>query len=326
MFFLLTSFAIVAIPYAVERVGLRVRFGLFALLFWLFIFQFLLIFAIDALLQNLAASMPGWLESMLSTIGGFAFVTIGITPIITLVLAAAYLLFALWQWFFDKDEKDRPTRPMHFTIAIDGPAASGKGTLARRIADAYGFHHLDTGLTYRAVAKSLIDQNMPLDDEFLAEKAARAVDLSKLDRDVLSAHDIGEGASRVAIMPAVRRALVAAQQSFAARPPGAVLDGRDIGTVVCPEAPVKLYITASPEARAKRRFDEINANGGDAKYEEILADLTRRDARDMGRTDSPLKPADDAHLLDTTEMDIETAFLSAKALVDQAMARSAHSK
>ena len=327
MFFLLTSFAIVAIPYAVERVGLRVRFGLFALLFWLFIFQFVLIFLIDTILQNFAATLPGWLESMLSTIGGFAFVTIGITPIITLVLAAAYSLFALWQWAFDKEEKDDAALPQtHFTIAIDGPAASGKGTLARRIADAYGYHHLDTGLTYRAVAKSLMDQNMPLDDEFLAEKAARSVDLSRLDRDVLAAHDIGEGASRVAVMPAVRRTLVAAQQSFAARSPGAVLDGRDIGTVVCPDAPVKLYITASPEARARRRYDEIRLNGGSATYEDILNDLRRRDARDMGRTDSPLKPAGDAHLLDTTEMDIETAFLSAKTLIDQALARNTHSK
>jgi cytidylate kinase len=324
MFFLLTSFVIVAIPYAIERIGLRVRFGLFALLFWLFVFQFVLIFAIDALLQNLAAAMPGWLESMLTTIGGFAFVTIGITPIITLVLAAAYLLFALGQWFFGKDEKDLPTPQTHFTIAIDGPAASGKGTLARRIAEAYGYHHLDTGLTYRAVAKALMDQGMPLDDEFLAEKAARAVDLSKLDRSVLSAHDIGEGASKVAVMPAVRRALVTAQQAFAARPPGAVLDGRDIGTVVCPDAPVKLYITASPEARARRRCDEIKSNGGGANYEEILEDLTRRDARDMGRTDSPLKPAADAHLLDTTEMDIETAFLNAKTLIDQALAKNTH--
>ena len=130
-------------------------------------------FRIDALLQNFATVLPGWLESMLTTLGGFAFVTIGITPVITLVLAAAYLLFALGQWLFDRDEKDQPTPQTHFTIAIDGPAASGKGTLARRIAEAYGFHHLDTGLTYRAVAKALMDQNMPLDDEFLAEKAAR---------------------------------------------------------------------------------------------------------------------------------------------------------
>ncbi|WP_244642560.1 (d)CMP kinase [Phyllobacterium sp. 628] len=214
--------------------------------------------------------------------------------------------------------------PSRFTIAIDGPAASGKGTLARRIADYYGYHHLDTGLTYRAVAKALMDQNMPLDDEFLAEKAARTIDLAKLDRTALSAHDVGEAASKVAIMPAVRRALVASQQAFAIRSPGTVLDGRDIGTVVCPDAPVKLYITASPEARAKRRYDEIKSSGACVQYDDILADLVRRDARDMGRTDSPLKPAADAHLLDTTEMDIETAFLNAKTLIDQALAGSKH--
>ena len=323
MYFLLASIAITAIPYAIERLGLKVRFGLFALLFWLFVFQFLLILAIDTFLQNLASYLPVWLESMVTTLGGFAFVTIGITPLITLVLAAAYLLFAIWQWLFDKDDADDAV-PAHFTIAIDGPAASGKGTLARRIAEFYGYHHLDTGLTYRAVAKALMDQDMPLDDEFLAEKAARTIDLSKLDRIVLSAHDVGEAASKVAVMPAVRRALVAAQQGFAALSPGAVLDGRDIGTVVCPDAPVKLYITASPEARAQRRYEEIKSNGGGLSYSEILDDLTRRDARDMGRTDSPLKPAADAHLLDTTEMDIETAFLNAKTLIDQALARSKH--
>jgi cytidylate kinase len=322
MYFLLASIAITAIPYAIERIGLKVRFGLFALLFWLFVFQLFLILAIDTLLQNLAAYLPEWLESMMTTLGGFAFVTLGITPLITLVLAAAYLLFALWQWFFDKDDLEL-SPPKHFTIAIDGPAASGKGTLARRLAEFYGYHHLDTGLTYRAVAKALLDQGMPLDDEFLAEKAARSIDLSTLDRTVLSAHDVGEAASKVAIMPAVRRTLVSAQQGFALLSPGAVLDGRDIGTVVCPDAPVKLYITASPEARAKRRHDEIRASGKDVNYQDVLDDLTRRDERDMGRTDSPLKPAEDAHLLDTTEMDIETAFLNAKTLIDQALAREA---
>nr|WP_246711686.1 (d)CMP kinase [Phyllobacterium myrsinacearum] len=225
---------------------------------------------------------------------------------------------------FDRDDKDDIDVPSRFTIAIDGPAASGKGTLARRIADYYGYHHLDTGLTYRAVAKALLDENMALDDEFLAEKAARSIDLSKLDRTALSTHEVGEAASKVAVMPAVRRALVASQQAFAQRSPGTVLDGRDIGTVVCPDAPVKLYITASPEARAKRRFEEIKSTDGSVQYEEILADLTRRDARDMGRTDSPLKPAADAHLLDTTEMDIETAFLAAKKLIDQALVGSTH--
>ena len=205
-------------------------------------------------------------------------------------------------------------------IAIDGPAAAGKGTLSRQIAEAYGFHHLDTGLTYRATAKALLDAGLPLDDEAVAEKMARDVELAGLDRDVLSAHEIGEAASRIAVMPAVRRALVEAQQAFAKRRPGTVLDGRDIGTVVCPDAPVKLYVTASADVRANRRYEEIVAKGGEAEYDEIFADVKKRDERDMGRADSPLKPADDAHLLDTSEMDIEAAFLAAKAIIDGVMA------
>ncbi len=205
------------------------------------------------------------------------------------------------------------------TIALDGPAASGKGTLARRLAAHYGFHHLDTGLTYRAAAKALVDAALPLDDEETAARMARRVDLARLDRTTLSSHEIGDAASRIAVMPAVRRALVEAQRRFAAMPPGTVLDGRDIGTVVCPDAAVKLYVTASAETRAQRRLDEIRASGGDARYEEILADLKRRDARDTERTDSPLRPAEDAHLLDTTEMGIEAAFRAARDLIDQAM-------
>jgi cytidylate kinase len=134
-------------------------------------------------------------------------------------------------------------------------------------------------------------------------------------------HAVGEAASKVAVMPAVRRVLVEKQREFAATPPGAVLDGRDIGTVVCPDAQVKLYVTASAEVRAARRTDEIVARGGEADAAAILEDIRRRDARDMGRTDSPLKPAADAHLLDTSEMDIETAFLAAKAYVDEALAK-----
>ncbi|EIM74821.1 cytidylate kinase [Nitratireductor aquibiodomus RA22] len=202
------------------------------------------------------------------------------------------------------------------TIAIDGPAASGKGTLARRLAAHYGLRHLDTGLTYRGVARALIEAGQPLDDEAIAERAARALDLGALDRGVLSEHGIGEAASKVAVMPNVRRALVDKQRAFASAPPGAVLDGRDIGTVVCPDADVKLYVIASAEVRATRRWREIEAGGGSAAYTEILADIERRDARDMGRADSPLRPADDAHLLDTSEMDIETAFLAACRLVD----------
>lgn len=206
-------------------------------------------------------------------------------------------------------------------IAIDGPAASGKGTLSRLIAEHYGFHHLDTGLTYRATAKALLDAELPLDDEAVAEQVAREVDLGGLDRDVLSAHDIGEAASRIAVMTAVRRALVEAQQTFARRKPGTVLDGRDIGTVVCPDAPVKLYVTASPEVRARRRYDEILAKGGTADFDAIFEDVKRRDERDMGRADSPLKPADDAHLLDTSEMSIEAAFQAARSLIDAALTK-----
>lgn len=206
-------------------------------------------------------------------------------------------------------------------IAIDGPAAAGKGTLSRRIAEAYGFHHLDTGLTYRATAKALLDADLPLTDEAIAEGVARNLDLGGLDRDILSAHHIGEAASKIAVMPAVRRALVEAQRSFSTRLPGTVLDGRDIGTVVCPQAAVKLYVTASPEVRARRRYDEIIAKGLEADFDAIFADVNTRDERDMGRADSPLKPADDAHLLDTSEMSIEAAFLAAKTFIDAALTK-----
>lgn len=208
---------------------------------------------------------------------------------------------------------------MTFTIAIDGPAAAGKGTLSRRIAEIYGFHHLDTGLTYRATARALLDAGLPLDDEAVAEKVALELDLAGLDRSVLSRHDIGEAASRIAVMTPVRRALVKAQQRFATKEPGTVLDGRDIGTVVCPDAPVKLYVTASPDVRARRRYDEILANGGSADYDAIFAEVRKRDERDMGRADSPLKPAEDAHLLDTSEMSIEAAFQAARAIIDAAL-------
>ncbi|PJI40594.1 MAG: cytidylate kinase [Rhizobium sp.] len=206
-----------------------------------------------------------------------------------------------------------------FIIAIDGPAAAGKGTLSRLIAAHYGFHHLDTGLTYRAVAKALLDAGLPLDDEAVAERTALDIELAGLDRTVLAQHHIGEAASKIAVMPAVRRALVAAQRKFAAKAPGTVLDGRDIGTVVCPDAPVKLYVTASPGVRARRRYDEIVAGGAPADFDAVFADVKKRDERDMGRADSPLKPADDAHLLDTSEMSIDAAFRAACELIDAAL-------
>jgi cytidylate kinase len=205
-------------------------------------------------------------------------------------------------------------------IAIDGPAGAGKGTLARRLADYYHLSLLDTGLTYRAVAHDLLARGRRLDDEAEAVAAAERVDPGRLDRGVLSAHAIGEAASAVAVIPAVRRVLVDKQRAFAEQPPGAVLDGRDIGTVVCPDADVKLYVTASPEVRAGRRLAEIEAAGGSGDFAAILADIIRRDERDMGRADSPLKPAADAHLLDTSEMDIEAAFVAAKAIVDDVLA------
>ena len=210
-----------------------------------------------------------------------------------------------------------------FVIAIDGPAAAGKGTLSRLVAEAYGFHHLDTGLTYRATAKALLDAALPLDDEAVAATVARDLDLAGLDRSVLSAHEIGEAASKIAVMPSVRRALVEAQRAFSIRQPGTVLDGRDIGTVVCPQANVKLFVTASADVRAKRRYDEIIANGGAADYNIIRDDIKRRDERDMERADSPLKPADDAHLLDTSEMSIEAAFQGAKSIIDAALKQKA---
>jgi cytidylate kinase len=206
-------------------------------------------------------------------------------------------------------------------VAIDGPAASGKGTLARRLAKHFGLRHLDTGLTYRAVAAKLLETGADLDDEDAAVAAAEALDLDTLDPKRLASHAIGEAASRVAVMPRLRTALREKQRAFAAAPPGAVLDGRDIGTVVFPDAPAKLYVTAAPETRARRRALEMQEAGNDIAEAEVLADLRRRDKRDMARTDSPLRPAPDAYLLDTTDLDIEAAFRAAVEFVGRKIAR-----
>jgi len=201
-------------------------------------------------------------------------------------------------------------------IAIDGPAASGKGTIAKRLAVRYGLRHLDTGLIYRAVAKALIDVGASLEDKARATAAATSLDHSQLDEQALKSHAVGEAASRIAVIPEVRAAVLNFQRVFAAAPPGAVLDGRDIGTVIAPEAEVKIFVTASPEVRAKRRMLELQAQGEMVKEAEILADVLRRDQRDTTRPVSPLKAAADAHLLDTTHLDIDAAVRAAVDIVE----------
>jgi cytidylate kinase len=205
-------------------------------------------------------------------------------------------------------------------IAIDGPAASGKGTLGKRIAAHYGLRHLDTGLIYRAVAKALVDPGHRLDDVARAVAAARALDPAAFDEKALKAHAIGEAASVVSAIPDVRAALLAFQRDFGRAAPGAVLDGRDIGTVIFPDADVKIFVDAAPEVRARRRADEIRAAGGAVSEAEILADIRRRDERDTQRTAAPLKSAEDAYLLDTTHLDIDAAFRAAIDIVEAARA------
>ncbi|PPD40786.1 MAG: cytidylate kinase [Methylocystis sp.] len=203
---------------------------------------------------------------------------------------------------------------MSFVIAIDGPAASGKGTLARRLAQHYGLPHLDTGLLYRATACALLDEGLPLDDVEAAVEAARGLSLTDFDETRLRGREMGEAASVVAAMPPVRAALIDMQQAFAARPEGAVLDGRDIGTVICPQARVKIFVTATPETRAQRRALELAARGEDVDYTAILDDVRKRDARDSERSAAPLKAAEDAALLDTSELDRDEAFAAALAI------------
>ena len=201
-------------------------------------------------------------------------------------------------------------------IAVDGPAASGKGTIARRLADVYGLHHLDTGLIYRAVAKAVLDAGHSPHDAGQAIAAAIALDPTKFDEKSLKAQPITEAASVVAAIPEVRQALMNFQRQFATKPPGAVLDGRDIGTVIAPGADVKLFVVATPEVRARRRTLELNARGEPADEQDVLADLLRRDERDFRRTAAPLKAAPDAHLLDTTHLSIDAAFWAAVDIIE----------
>ena len=206
-------------------------------------------------------------------------------------------------------------------IAIDGPAASGKGTLARRLAAEYALAHLDTGLLYRAVAKALLDDGSDPADEAAATAAARSLSLAKLDAAKLRSEAIGEAASRVAEIAPVRAELVRLQRAFVQEPPGgedgAVLDGRDIGTVICPDADLKFFVVASVEVRAQRRHGELRERGEAIELSDVIDDLRRRDARDSKRAASPLKQAPGAHLLDTSNLSIDSAFAKAKALISK---------
>lgn len=202
-------------------------------------------------------------------------------------------------------------------IAIDGPAASGKGTLGKKLAAHLGLRHLDTGLLYRAVAKALMDAGEPYDDVAKATAAAKSLNPAHFDEAALKSHAVSEAASIVSAIPEVRAVLVVLQRQFAATPPGAVIDGRDIGTVICPDAPVKIFVTAAPEIRARRRAKEFETQGQKVDEAAVLADILRRDQRDMTRKVAPMKPAADAHVLDTTDMDIEAAFRAAVDLVER---------
>ncbi|MEL7491191.1 MAG: d(CMP) kinase [Pseudomonadota bacterium] len=223
-----------------------------------------------------------------------------------------------------------------FVIALDGPAASGKGTLARLLADHYGFAYLDTGSLYRGVAWVLIDRGFDPSDEEAAAAIARDFSIDQIEGAAIRTKEIGAAASIVAANPEVRAALLDYQRRFATEPPGpgsqppearrknrarggargAVLDGRDIGTVVCPDAPMKFFVTASPEVRAHRRWKELLSTRPDVKEADILADLRERDARDAERKDAPMVAAEDAELLDTTDLSIDAAFAAARRVID----------
>jgi cytidylate kinase len=205
-------------------------------------------------------------------------------------------------------------------IAIDGPAASGKGTLAKRLARHYGLRHLDTGVIYRAVAKAMLDAGVELTDEARAAAAAMALDPETFGDPALKSQKVGDAASVVSALPRVREALVHFQRQFAAEPPGAVLDGRDIGTVICPEADVKIFVIADPKVRAHRRTLEAQGRGEEADEGVILADILKRDERDQNRATAPLKAAPDAHLLDNSHLDIESGVRAAIDIIEAARA------
>lgn len=189
---------------------------------------------------------------------------------------------------------------MSFIVAIDGPAAAGKGTISKAVASTFGFAHLDTGLLYRAVGVKVLDGVDPI-------HAAQTLDPSDLDRQNLRTAKIAQAASKVAALPEVRSALIEFQRKFASQEGGAVLDGRDIGTVICPAADVKLFITASPQVRAQRRFDELTSKGAETTFETVLKDVIERDTRDASRKDAPMIAASNATTIDTSDLSIEAA-------------------
>lgn len=206
-------------------------------------------------------------------------------------------------------------------IAVDGPTASGKGTVAAGLAKHYGLKRLDTGALYRAVGLAVLDAGGDPADPQAALAAARALDLAVIDEARIRSSAAGVAASKVAAIPAVRAALVDAQRAFAADPAGAVLDGRDIGTVICPEAEVKLYVTASLDARTERRLKELHSRGETISFDALKAQIAERDERDAARAHAPLRQASDAHVLDTTHLSIEAAIAAAAAIVEASIRR-----
>ena len=213
-----------------------------------------------------------------------------------------------------------------FLIAVDGPAASGKGTIAAGLARLHRYPYLDSGLLYRAVGALVRERGGDLDDAAGAGAAARALDAERLEDPALRTRDAGEAASRVAVHAQVRAALLDFQRTFAAQTPGAVIDGRDIGSVIAPWAPAKLFVTATPEVRAGRRWRQLEGQGETTSYDDILADIRKRDERDSARAAAPLLMAPDAVLLDTTEMTIDQAADAARRIVETARGRWAQSQ
>lgn len=212
---------------------------------------------------------------------------------------------------------------MRLVIAIDGPAGSGKGTLAKKLAAYYHLPYLDSGLLYRAVAAVLLEADVDLNDANAAAQAAQALEPASLPENLRKVK-LGEAASIVSVHPEVRSALLNLQRNFANNTPGAVIDGRDIGTVICPDATAKLFVTASPEVRAARRFAEFKARGQETTFEAVLDTIKKRDERDINRAQAPLRQAEDAWLLDTSNLDIDGAFQAAVSLIDEAVGKKTH--